>query len=141
MSSNMIYGLGLYFSDFEIREDALERLYATVPEKRAKKIERKWLKEAPNIPLEKYLEVSLRVTPLEKVMADLINESVFHGQKVVRGVAGALYVPVSLPSTVQEKYRMPLEGEVKEAIAGYTKICFKGVFKRDVCYQMFLAEK
>ena len=68
MGSDMIYGLGLYFSDFEVREDALERLYATVPEKRAKKIERKWLKEAPNIPLEKYLEVSLRVTPLEKVI-------------------------------------------------------------------------
>ena len=141
MSTNMIYGLGLYFSDFEIREDALERLYAAVPDKKAKKIERAWLKNSPNIPLEKYLEVSLRVTPLEKVMADLINESVFHGQNVVRGVAGALYVPVSLPRTVQEKYRMPLESEVKEAIAGYAKICFKGVFKRDVCYQMFLSDK
>lgn len=135
---NMIYGLGLYFSDFELREDALERLYKTVPEYRAKKIERRWRKEAPSIPLERYLEVSLRVTPLESVLASLINEAVFGGQKMVRGVAGALYVPAALPRTVQEKYRMPLESEVKEAIAGYTKICFKGVYKKDVCYQMFL---
>lgn len=138
-SAATMYGLGLYFSDFEPREDGLERLYSIVPEKRAKKIERRWRKNAPNLSLKKYLEVSLRVTPLEQIMAELINESAFNGRKVVCGVAGALYVPVRLPRTIYDKQLTPLEDDVREAIAGYTKICFKHVYKKDVCYQMFVS--
>ena len=137
MKGDMVCGLGLYLSDFELRSDAVARLYGAVSENRANKIERRWKREAPGLPLEKYLEVSFGACPLEELIAGVINENVFGRKKTVIGVAGSLYVPAALPKTDYDKWQMPTEKEVRDAITEYTRLCFKNVYKRDVRYQMF----
>lgn len=137
MSSNLTFGFGIYLPDFEIREDALERLYDAVPEKKQKKIVRKWKKKAPSLSLEQYLTVSLRVNGIESVLADMINEDIFGKHKIVAGSNGALYAPLHFPRCQADIWHMPMEEEIRSAITEYARICYKGVYKKDVIYGVF----
>ena len=140
MGKVFAYGYGIPLGDLEFRADGASRLLDAMSDKRLKRLIRDWKKNSPDIPLEEYLRVILISDGPEKMIADIINENRFEKKKIVTGTRDALFAVPVFPGNANEKSFMPLEKEVKDAMADHLILCYKGVRKRDIDYYYFEEE-
>jgi len=131
------YGYGTTVGELEFRTDASRRLFDKLSDKRAKKFVREWKKNYSDMEWDDCLTVMLLSDGPEKLLAEIINEDVFDGRKVVIGEKGALYVDLALPRKDGDRDAIPTEKEARDAIADYLGVCYKGVRKRDIDYYFF----
>ena len=137
MAKAFAYGYGTTVDDLEFRQDAARRIFEVFSDKRSKKFVRDWKKEYPELDWERCLTVMMIKEGPEKMIAEVINENVFGGQKIIAGEKGAIYAGLLLPKNEAARKALPLEKDIKDAIAEYLKLCYKGVRRRDIDYFFF----
>ena len=137
MEEVFAYGFGTVLADLEMRPDGAARLFDMFSDKRAKKFFRDWKKNSPEMEWDHYLTVVMLAEGPENMIASVINENEFGGKKVIVGNKGAIYAPVTLPKNDGAKKTQITEKEVKDAIAGYLGLCYKGVKRGEIDYYFF----
>jgi hypothetical protein len=137
MGTAFAYGLGTTIDDLELRKDAASRFFDLFTEKRQKRFVADWRKNYPQLDWDDAMTIMMITEGTEKVIADVINENCFGGKKIVTGQKGAIYAEPYYPKSDSARGAIPLEKDIRDAIAVHLQACYKGVRKRDIGYYFF----